>query len=298
LTQEAEDFAPEVSEVQILAATDFSTRSQRALRRAGLLAQAGGARLALVHVVDDDQPQDLVEIERREAERILAEQIGAMAELRGVQCRPMVVTGDPFDAILRTAGALKADLIVMGAHRKQLLRDIFVGTTIERVIRTGPYPALMVNNEVTQPYRRVLAPVEMSEASANAIRVAQAAGLISGAHVTILHAFLPLAKGKMVMAGLDRASIDEYVARERQKAIDELAAFLAASDLGARGWSLRVEEGGAFEVISRAVEEARPDLLVIGTHGRSGLLKVLLGSVTEEVLRSLNVDILAVPPVR
>jgi universal stress protein E len=42
----------------------------------------------------------------------------------------------------------------------------------------------------------------------------------------------------------------------------------------------------------------RPDLLVIGTHGRSGLLKVLLGSVTEEALRCLDVDILAVPPVR
>ena len=51
-----------------------------------------------------------------------------------------------------------------------------------------------------------------------------------------------------------------------------------------------------MEVISRAVSEMRPDLLVMGTHGRSGLLKALIGSVTEEALRSLNVDILAVPP--
>ena len=98
--------------MRILAATDFSTRSQRALRRAGLLAQATGAELALVHVVDDDQPQDLIEMERREAERILAEQIGAMAEFRGVQCRPMVATGDPFDAILRTAADAEC-----GSHR-------------------------------------------------------------------------------------------------------------------------------------------------------------------------------------
>ena len=46
------------------------------------------------------------------------------------------------------------------------------------------------------------------------------------------------------------------------------------------------------------VGETAPDLLVIGTRGRSGLLKVLLGSVTEEALRFLDVDILAVPPVR
>jgi universal stress protein E len=284
--------------MQIVAATDFSTRSQRALRRAGLLAQSSGAKLAVVHVVDDDQPQDLVEIERREAERLFAEQINAMAELRGVPCRPMVVAGNPFDGILRTAAATKADLIVMGAHRKQFLLDVFIGTTVERVIRTGSYPVLMVNNEVTQPYRTVLAAVDMSEPSGNAIRAAKSAGLIGDEGITLLHAFFPLGKGKMSMAGIDRAVIDEYVAGERQRAIAELAAFAAANELGDQRLSLRVEEGGAFEVISRAVEETRPDLLVIGTHGRSGLLKVLLGSVTEEALRSLNTDILAVPPVR
>jgi universal stress protein E len=284
--------------VKLLAATDFSTRSHRALRRAGLLAQARGAELALVHVVDDDQPKDLVAIEKREAERILAEQISAMPELRDAQCCPSVVAGDPFDGILRTAASVQADLIVMGAHRKQLLRDIFVGTTIERVIRTGPYPVLMVNDEVKRPYRNALAAIDMSEASANAIRTAQTTGLIGDGGVTLVHAFVALGKGKMSIAGLDRAAIDEYVVSERQRAIDELAAFLAANELGDPTLPMRVEEGRAIEVISRAAEEMRPDLLVIGTRGRSGLLKVLLGSVTEEALRSLDVDILAVPPVR
>ena len=135
--------------MQILAATDFSTQSQRALRRAGLLARDTGAELALVHVVDDDQPQDLIEMEGREAKRILAEQVGVMPEFRGVQCYTIVTTGDPFDAILRMAADINTDHIVMGAHRKQFLRDVFVGTTVERVIRTGPYPVLMVNNEVS-----------------------------------------------------------------------------------------------------------------------------------------------------
>ena len=62
--------------MHILAATDFSTRSQRAIRRAGLLARDNGAGLTLVHVVDDDQPTDLVALETREADRILGEQVG------------------------------------------------------------------------------------------------------------------------------------------------------------------------------------------------------------------------------
>lgn len=284
--------------MRILAATDFSTRSHRALRRAGVLAQSRGAELAIVHVVDDDHPTDLIEIERREAERILTEQIGAISELRDTKCDPKVVAGDPFDGILRTAEAVKADLIVMGAHRKQLLRDIFVGTTVERVIRTGSYPVLMVNNEVRQPYRNSLAAVDVSEPSVNAIRAAMSTGLIGDKGATLLHAFLPLGKGKLFVAGTDEVAINEYVASERERVVDELAGFLTANKLLGPKLSLRVEEGGIFEVIARTVEDTRPDLLILGTHSRSWLLKVLLGSVTEEALRCFDIDILAVPPVR
>ena len=191
--------------MQILAATDFSTRSNRALRQAGLLAQPGNAQLHIVHVVDDDQPDELVRMEKREAERVLNEQTGSMPELKNVQTRLVVVTGDPFDGILRAAADVNADLIVMGSHRKQLL-DIIVGTTIERVIRKGHFPVLMVNNEAQRKYENVLAPVDMVDASADALRVATTTGLISDSRATLLHAFMPLAKGKMFIGGADQAS--------------------------------------------------------------------------------------------
>jgi nucleotide-binding universal stress UspA family protein len=284
--------------MQILAATDFSTRSNRALRQAGLLAQSCSAQLTVLHVVDDDQPAALVEMETREAGRILAEQIAAMPELQGVQVRPMLTPGDPFDGVLKTAAAIGASLIVMGSHRKQLLRDIFIGTTVERVIRTGPFPVLMVQHEAQRRYEKILAPVDMSDQSASALRVGQTAGLITATSTTLLHAFLPVAKGKLFIADAGHATIDSYVASERQAAMDKLGAFLSANGLDGLGLPVHVEEGAAFDVISRAVEEMRPDLLIMGTHGRSGFLKSLLGSVTEEALRSLNVDILVVPPAR
>ena len=285
--------------MHILAATDFSTRSQRAVRRAGLLARESSAELTLMHVVDDDQPTDLVALETREAERILGEQIGAMAELQGLRPRSLVIAGDPFDGILRAAASAGADLIVMGAHRKQLLRDIFVGTTIERVIRTGPVPVLMVNGEAEQAYRTALAAVDLSESSVNAIRTGTALGLPGGARLALVHAFLPLAKGMMLYSGLDRDTIDGHVADERVRATKELTTFLEANGLDDHGQPVRVvEEGAPFEVISTAVKQVKPDVLIIGTHGRSGIAKALLGSVTEEVLRSLDVDILAVPPTR
>jgi nucleotide-binding universal stress UspA family protein len=284
--------------MKILAATDFSTRSQRAVRRAGLLARDAGANLALAHVVDEDRPRALVDLERKEAERMLAEQIATIPELAGLTCRPVVVEGDPFEGVLRAAASIDADLLVMGAHRKQLLRDVFVGTTVERVIRTGPYPVLMVNAEAEQPYRVLFAAVDTSEASINALRVAQALGWIGKSQVTLVHAFTATAKGKMKVAGIGQAGIDEHIAAERRRVTGQLSTLLAAGQFDAGQWSMRVEEGRPFTVISRAVQERKPDVLLIGTRGRSGLLKLLLGSVTEQVLRSLDVDILAVPPQR
>jgi nucleotide-binding universal stress UspA family protein len=284
--------------MHIIAATDFSTRSQRALRRAGLLARDRDADLTLVHVVDDDQPPDLIALESREAERILGEQIGAITELRGLQSRALVVTGDPFDGILRAAASTSADLIVMGAHRKQLLRDIFVGTTIERVIRTGPFPVLMVNKEVEQPYQTALAAVDICAPSVNAIRTGRDLGLPGDERLALVHAFLPLAKGKLFYAGLSRDTIDGYVADERLRATKELLAFLGENRLDDHERPMRIEEGAPFEVISEAAEQLNPDVLIIGTHGRTGVAKALLGSVTEQIMRSLDVDILAVPPLR
>ena len=185
---------------QILVATDFSTRSQRALRRAGLLARECDAKLTLVHVVEDDQPRSLVELERREASKFLDEQIHSLAELRGVRCSFLLGSGAAFDGILQTAKISSADLIVMGSHRRQLLRDVFVGTTIERVIRIGTYPVLMVNNAVDHPYQRVLAATDMSEVSSWAIRTGGALGVADKADLAIVHAFSALTTAKMTLA--------------------------------------------------------------------------------------------------
>jgi nucleotide-binding universal stress UspA family protein len=284
--------------MKILAATDFSTRSQRALRRAGLLALAMDADLVLVHVVDDDRPADQVAREASEVRRYLGELIEATAELRGVRCSAITAFGEPFDGVLRTAQAVAADLIVMGAHRKQLLRDIFVGTTVERVIRTGSYPVLMVNRSPLGPYRKLLAGVDMSEPSAHAVRTARALGLTENASMTYVHGFRAVVRGQMLRSDIATEQIERYAAEEKRTVAAEIAAFLQAADLDAGGSSLCVKELGALDAIDDAVRTLQPDVLIVGTRGHSGILKVLLGSVAEEVLRTIDIDILAVPPIR
>jgi nucleotide-binding universal stress UspA family protein len=100
----------------------------------------------------------------------------------------------------------------------------------------------------------------------------------------------------MFTASVPQDRVDEYVAQEQLRASEELAEFLKEHGLKDSKWSLHVEEGEPFQAISRMVTEMYPDLLLIGTHSRSGIAKVLLGSVAEQALRELDVDILAVPP--
>jgi len=282
--------------MHILAATDFSTRSHRALRRAGVLARDNGAEVTLLHVVDDDRPAELVALEKREAGRILVEQIGSVAELRGLPARALVVEGDPFDGILHAAASAKADVIVMGSPRKQLLQDLLVGTTIERVVRTGSFPVLMVNREVEGSYKTALAAVDVTEPSVNAVKTGMALGLPGRGLLTLVHASLPMAQGKMSYAGVGRDSIDRYVADAQARATEELTALLEKNGLDGLKSSVRIANGAPFEAIAATVEHWKPDVLIMGTHNRTGLVKMFLGSVTEEALRSLDVDILAVPP--
>ena len=93
------------------------------------LARVFGAELILLHVVEDDRPLRLQEAERREA-TLLLEQAAGLPELRGLNARVLVLTGQPSDALLRAMESEAADLC-MGASRRELLRNMFTGTTVE-----------------------------------------------------------------------------------------------------------------------------------------------------------------------
>lgn len=281
---------------RLLVAMDLSTRSERGLDRALMLARRYKARLLLLHVVDDDQPPAVIKAERRQATALLHEQVAKRAASDDVRSGILVETGDPFRVIADVARRRDADLVVMGAHRRRPVGDLFVGTTVERVMRTGGQPVLMVNAEPVEPYRRVLVAVDMSEASANALRVGKARGFLDGVEVSILHGFMPLAKGMMAYAGVEERRINEHVAQSTAEAAARLRAFLQAQGYDGEGWATLVEEGPPFEVIRGAVERLRPDLLVIGTHGHTGIKRLLLGSVADRVLREVACDVLAVPP--
>ena len=129
----------------IMVATDFSERSDRALRRATLLARETGAALTVLHAVDDDRPRRIVEHEQEDAEALLTRLTATLQEVDGVKAAMRVILGEASEAILLATREDTPDLLVIGPHRRQIFRDVFIGTTAERTIRSARCPILMAN---------------------------------------------------------------------------------------------------------------------------------------------------------
>lgn len=285
--------------MRLLCATDLSSRADRAIRRAGRLTRDFQAELVLLSVVDDDQPARLIESGRREVGALLAELSGAMHELQGLSPRLRVEVGDAFDTIINVAEAECADLVVMGEHRKRLLRDVVVGTTIERVMRLGQRPVLMVNAPSERPYQRVLATLDMSAPSAHALRTADRLGLLRRVELIVFHAFEPVpGRGSLMLADASHEAIQDHMRQATAERRAELTDFLRQQDLVAGSALPRMvlEEGPPASALRRAVAQLLPDLVVLGTRGHGALGRLVLGSFAEETLRSLDCDVLAVPP--
>ena len=280
---------------KILCATDLSLRSELALDRVGALARQFGAELLLLHVVDDDQPREMVEQKMDHASALLKARVAGMTGSAGLIAHVQTKSGNVFNTIVETAQASDADLLVMGAHRRRLLQDVIVGTTIERVMRTGRHPVLMVNSATLLSYESVLLALDASDASARAVLAAKSLGLLDNVRVSIVHAFEPIYKGMLAWAGVREESITEYSASWARDAAYELERFLEKTGLSVAGADVVLEEGPPFVAIKKVVERLRPHLLVIGTRGHTGLKRALLGSVAERVVSELVCDVLAVP---
>ena len=281
---------------RILVATDFSTRSDRATRRATLLAKLFQADLVLAHVLDDDQPTRKLKAERREAEDLLSQLSLSINRDDGLSCSYRLAEGEAFFGILQTARDAQADLIVIGPHRRQLLQDIFVGTSAERIIRNSDIPVLMANGAPAGQYRKVMLATDLTPASADVVRQFQRL-LTPHLHASeIMYAFPAPAQNQMRRAMLDEAAVGDYVAEEEDAAREGLAKFMREADVLDAKPVLQVNETKAAHTILAAATASNIDLLAIGVRSHTGLKKLLLGSTAENILASAQIDILAIPP--
>lgn len=282
----------------IMVATDFSERSDRALRRATLIARETGAALSLVHVVDDDQPRSIIDAEQDTALALLQEQTATLRRLDGVSSQGYVALGTAFSGIVQSVEQAQPDLLVLGPFRRRVLRDTFIGTTAERTIRQVSCPVLMVNAPPVSAYRSILLTTDLSEGSQRALEIAASVGIAPNAHRSLLLAFdAPVLRLAMSYTIPDEEK-KAYLENERAEAARKLAGFLASFRTEHFDSILRHAKATPANEILSVADELSADLIVVGTRGASGFTRLLLGSVAEEILRRAHRDVLAIPPVR
>lgn len=176
-----------------------------------------------------------------------------------------------------------------------MISDMFIGTTVERLLRQTHRPVLVVNNPDQSPYRNVLIPVEFSDVSTAAIRHTTA--FLPQAHIHLLHAYKgPLqdyvATLSLTFSREERGKFAGPIGEQAKQAMTRLIDTLG---LGARRPLVTIENGDALALIKEELAKLKTDLVVMGTHARSGLDHVLIGSVADAVLRSSRYDMLVIP---
>jgi nucleotide-binding universal stress UspA family protein len=245
-------------------------------------------------VVDDDQPLRLIDVERREAAALLDELARTIRESDGIECQTHVAIGDAFEGIVRMAQETDVDLSVLGPHRRQVLRDVFIGTTAERVLRTSRIPVLLVNGLPASAYRKVLIATDFSEHSSFAAATAKRLGLLATVDIFAIHVMDPIESGPVTRAAMTLKEADEQVAKLTERLTGQLADFLGRLGVVAALRVIKPREESTPMAINNYAKDIKADLIVVGTRARSGFEKWLLGSVAEGVLGHAEMDVLAV----
>lgn len=280
---------------QVLLAHDLTARSEIALVRATRLTLERKGHLTILHVVDGDLPEQIIEAQRAHAESHLEIEVRRWLGRDKPPHRIEIVSGDPAETIATQAEKLTVDLIVTGRHRQRVIADMFIGTTVERLLRQIRQPVLIVNNPNQSPYERVLIPVNFSDASSEAVRFA--AAFFPKACLHLLHAYKGpfqdyVAALSLTFSREERAKFAGPIGEQAKQAMARLIETLGLSDRQPR---VTIKNGDALALIEKELAKQKTDLVVLGTHARTGLAHVLIGSVAEAVLRSSKQDVLVVP---
>jgi len=295
---------------RILLPIDFSGSSLKAIPYALAISRQFGAEVHLLHVTDMAQqpPPTLLtlplvpqsEWNRRFMKRLqaLARKYRTIRNVSALEPR----TGTAYEEICAAAQELKSDLIVIATHGYTGYERAFLGSTAERVVQHSRCPVLVVRqqikfwNEVADPrtrtglrVRTIIAPTDFSECSRVGFDCAVQLARDFKAALQLVHVINPhIYPFGDQYAALDPVPLTDKAAHAAENEMRSMAAGVKAR------YSVRVIQGSPAIQISNAANED-VDLIVISTHGRTGLGHILIGSVAEHVVRYAHCPVLVVP---
>ncbi len=290
---------------RILIARDFSDISDQALRHAVDLAQRFGATLHLLYaeVLHKDPfgaetagSGEALDAQIRERLAQDADKTALAERYPGLDIVVDVrrdVAAAP--AILQYAQDEDIDLIVMGTHGRRGVRRLLLGSVAEEVIRRADRPVLTVREDGEEglAMERLLVPIDFSKHAREALRHAVELAHLYDARLDLLHVVEENLHPAFYVGGVQsiydvQPDIDEKSMQRMQEMLDELT----GTTRGAA--ELHVEAGRAARQITQCADRMGSDLVVMSTHGLTGLEHFMMGSVAEKVVRHVSAPVLTV----
>jgi len=285
---------------RILVGHDLGAGGETALKSAAVLADRCGAALRLVHVVEPleayqrishplTSPYTLEEIAEKTGARLKA--VAARHEFARLQIEYEVRSGKPFVELIIAARAGLADLIIVGGASRG--EEPFLGSTSERVLRKARVPVMVAKKPLSSEAETFLVPTDFSFCARKAAEGALKLAKCFGSRVVFFHVLYP----SYTIAYAHELGVSLPIPPPPPEEIEpEWNAFLSGLSLEKIDWGKYTEEGQAAAAIVHQAEQIGADMIVMGTHGRSGLPHMLLGSVAEKVVRTASCPVLTVRP--
>ena len=281
---------------KILCPIDFSPGSDVALRLAARMAAAPEAELAIVHAFylaplvnagEHPMPFDTVAALMEDGKRSLAATVADATNLGAKRISTRFLDGLPWDRITTFADDEECDLIVIGTHGRTGLARFMLGSVAEKVVRHAPCSVIVARTRgEAPPFRRVLCPIDFSDSSREALRRASELVAPDGS-ITLMHAVQLPATARTTLA-------PDLLSEADRKATDTLKEWAAQLSPGTKT-SISTTMGlgnPAAQALAVIDEDPAYDLIAVGSHGRTGIQRMVLGSVAEKLVRHAPCSVL------
>jgi nucleotide-binding universal stress UspA family protein len=270
---------PTARMARLLLATDGSKMSEGAIKEAVNLAKTCSSKLFVVSVVEINPefeayaPGILEKMEKETRQHL--DSIRSQASKEGVNCETIAHEGDePFQYIIDEAAKNKVEMILMGRHGRTGLKRLLMGSVTARVIGLASCKVMVVPEGTGFTCKKILIATDGSKYSEAASREAISIAKRCGSDLIVLSV---ATKEKNLPAA--------------KKSVDKVSKMAEKEDIKVDTLTPR---GTPYEVIVKTAEKKNADVIVVGSHGRTGLERLLMGSVTERVIGHAKCAVLVV----
>ena len=279
ITVAAQETFPIATLDKFIVASDGSDCSESAVREAIQLAKRYGSKLyavctAQVTLGQLEYAADVVS-EFDKAAREACEAVRSRAEAEGVDCEMVIHEGEePYEHIVAEAETQQADAIIVGRRGHRGLKKLLMGSVTHLVIGHAPCKVLVVPKAGNLAAQRLLVATDGSEFSDKAVSAAISLAKRTG--------------GSLIACSIAHHGIEEDMAKDYANNVKDVASAEGVNVETAIG------HGNACHEICDIAKEKNADLIVVGTHGRTGISRLLMGSIAERVVGMAETTVMVV----